>query len=138
MKICSKCGEEKPYEAFQKRNTKNGYRGQCKTCRNSVNRTYYDSNKRAEWHLQKTYGLTLADYDYLLQLQQGVCGNPACSKEPEEGKRLCIDHNHQTGEVRGLLCNGCNTAAGLAQDHPDVLRGLADYLEDKGYYGKNL
>lgn len=135
MKTCSKCKETKPYSEFQKRNTKNGYRGQCKQCRNAVNRSYYDPIKRTEYHLRDAYGITLADYDRMLLAQGGVCGNPACSRRPEEGQRLCIDHNHQTGVIRGLLCNGCNTAAGLAQDHPEVLRGLADYLEDRGYYG---
>lgn len=135
MKTCTKCDETKPFDAFPKRSTKNGYRNQCKQCRYKDNRRYYKPDQRAEFHLKATYGMTLADYDALLRKQEGKCGNNACNKEPENGKRLCIDHNHQTGEIRGLLCNGCNTAAGLAQDHPEVLRGLADYLEDKGYYG---
>jgi len=41
----------------------------------------------------------------------------------------CVDHNHQTGEVRGLLCSRCNTSAGLMDDDADNLRQLADYLE---------
>lgn len=135
MKTCTRCKIEKPFEEFPKRSTKAGYRNQCKSCRNRDNRRTYKPNTRANTHLKATYGITLSDYDKMLKKQNGKCGNPSCSNKPENNKRLCIDHNHQTGEIRGLLCNGCNTAAGLAQDHPEVLRGLADYLEENGYYG---
>ena len=135
VKTCTKCNKTKPYECFPKRNTKNGYRNQCKDCRNASNKTYYDSDKRAEWHLKATYGITLEDYDKMLEEQEGLCANPSCYNTEKEGKRLHVDHNHRTGEVRGLLCNGCNTAAGLAQDNPEILEGLAQYLKDRGYYG---
>lgn len=72
-------------------------------------------------------------YDAMLQAQNGVC---RICKRPERVKsrngsimRLAIDHCHVTGAVRGLLCNGCNTALGKANDDPHLLRAMADYLE---------
>ena len=51
-----------------------------------------------------------------------VCGEPS-------NKTLHIDHDHATGAVRGVLCEGCNHALGNAKDNPALLRSLADYLE---------
>lgn len=46
-------------------------------------------------------------------------------------ENFCIDHNHQTGEIRGLLCSPCNRAIGQLQDNPNILRKAANYLEGK-------
>jgi len=65
--------------------------------------------------------------------QQGnVC--EACSKECtyERLGRVVLDHNHETGEFRGLLCGSCNFVAGHSYDNPEILRGVADYLESRG------
>ena len=130
MKKCSKCGETKPYERFHKRKTSSGYRGVCRDCRNKAQRHTYSSEKRRDWHLRKTYGISLQEFNNLVTSQGGVCANRACDKPAE-----VVDHNHETEDIRGILCNGCNTAAGLAQDNPEVVRGLAEYLENRGYYG---
>lgn len=55
-----------------------------------------------------------------------ICDNPQSDKRFET---LCIDHDHETGELRGLLCSKCNMAVGLLDDNPDLLRTAADYLE---------
>jgi hypothetical protein len=130
MKTCSKCDETKPFEQFPRRNTKSGYRGVCKECRNNEKKKQYKPGQRRDLHLRATYGITLEQFDRLLEDQHGKCANTECRNDA-----TVVDHNHQTGEVRGLLCNGCNTAAGLAQDNPIVLRGLANYLENRGHYG---
>lgn len=82
---------------------------------------------------QKQYGITVADYDAMLEQQDGVC---AICKQPEkttrkDGKvpRLAIDHCHDSGHVRRLLCGKCNLALGLLGHDPDVLRAAADYCE---------
>lgn len=78
------------------------------------------------------YGLTLDQYAELLRKQRGVC---AICGEPETLVRkgtlcqLTIDHDHTTGQVRGLLCNNCNRAIGLLKDSPEHLRTAAEYLE---------
>jgi hypothetical protein len=74
-------------------------------------------------HLKKTYGLTLEDYDRLLEAQGGkcVCGS---TKKP-----LHVDHDHETGEVRGLLCGPCNRTIGMALESPERLMALVRYLK---------
>jgi hypothetical protein len=129
MKKCSKCNETKPYERFQRRDTAGGYRGVCKECRAAENRRRYKPGQRRDLHLKATYGISLEQYEEMAEQQYNLCANPACTEPP-----IVVDHNHITGEVRGLLCNGCNTAAGLAGDSADKLRGLATYLDERGSY----
>lgn len=57
-----------------------------------------------------------------------ICGCEGGS-EDNRGDRLAVDHDHETGVVRGLLCHKCNTAIGLLRDDPEVLRRAADYLD---------
>lgn len=78
--------------------------------------------------------MSLEDYDQLLLDQNNGCA--VCGKSPEDnGKRLAVDHNHTTGEVRGLLCNNCNTGLGQLGDNPATLRLALRYLEERGHYG---
>lgn len=78
-------------------------------------------------HLQRTYGITLAEYDEMLEAQGGKCA--ICGKTPEENnRRLDVDHNHDTGVVRGLLCNDCNSGIGRFYDNTSFLHRAADYL----------
>ena len=84
-----------------------------------------------ERRVQKVYGLAEGDYARLYEAQGGVCGG--CG--PESGrsgktKRLAVDHNHETGEVRGLLCSDCNRLIGRLHDNPAALQRLAAYLID--------
>lgn len=75
----------------------------------------------------KTYNLTQEQYDFLLVTQEHMCS--ICKNvEP-----TVIDHNHQTGEVRGLLCNACNTGIGLLKDDPLVLDRAIHYLLEPTY-----
>lgn len=76
--------------------------------------------------LRNLYGLSVADYEALYRDQGGVCA--FCGGVPRE-RRLAIDHDHETGLPRGLLCLRCNTMLGCAQDRPDRLRKGADYIE---------
>lgn len=82
-----------------------------------------------DYNLKKSYGLSLADYDAAVEMQGGVCA--ICERGPSKHTkyhRLVVDHNHETGEVRGLLCDLCNKMLGHAHENPDVLRKAADYL----------
>lgn len=78
-------------------------------------------------------GLSLSDYQMLHDAQNGLCaacGQPE-SKAHRNGAilRLAVDHDHDTGRVRALLCSRCNYSLGFARDDPAVLRQLIDYLE---------
>lgn len=62
-------------------------------------------------HYRNKYGITIDDYNQLLEQQHGYCR--LCSKHQSEFKRrLDVDHNHKTGKIRGLVCNGCNRTIG--------------------------
>lgn len=79
------------------------------------------------------YQLTVAGYLRLLEEQRNRCA--ICNHRPQHLRELVIDHNHRTGQVRGLLCSKCNTALGLFRDSPDVLDAAIEYLEMRGCYG---
>lgn len=64
--------------------------------------------------------------------QNGKCKNKGCTVTFTTLSDACVDHNHETGAVRGLLCGGCNKALGLARENPDVLLGLIEYLKEPG------
>jgi DNA-directed RNA polymerase subunit RPC12/RpoP len=89
-----------------------------------------DVSKSREYSLKQRYGITPAQYQELLDRQGGCCA--LCKKtEAEEGKSLAVDHNHKTGEIRGILCAYCNHRVIGRHVDPDLLRRMADYL-DKG------
>lgn len=83
--------------------------------------------KRNANAMRYAYGIEMAEYDAMLAAQGGVC---AICKGPHRGvgKRLHVDHCHDTGKVRGLLCGNCNTFIGLAEHDPHRLRQAIAYL----------
>ena len=123
----------------------------CKSCwkqeRNRQGRESYKRNKtkyieaRASWkkrhpkaareyHLKIMYGLTLDDYNNLLLKQNGRCAG--CNELPDGSynKSLCVDHDHATGVVRGLLCQDCNSSLGHVKDSITTLKNLITYLNN--------
>lgn len=81
-----------------------------------------------EAHTRKTlYGITDAEYQTLVIAQKGLCA--ICGGPPTKNRRnLSVDHCHQTGKIRGLLCSNCNTAIGLFKDLPELLEKALLYL----------
>jgi len=73
------------------------------------------------------YGMNGDEVAAMTSAQGGRCS--ICGRIPREGRVLVIDHDHDTGVVRALLCRQCNIMLGCAKDDPDVLRAAADYLE---------
>ena len=90
---------------------------------------YYQENKEVIFdnYLKRTYGTNLEHYNNLSEEQGGVCA--ICNQECVSGRRLAVDHNHDTGEVRGLLCCMCNRGLGNLGDNIDRLRAAVLYLE---------
>ena len=130
-KQCSTCGEHKALDQFGKMKTsKDGLRGQCNPCRNKKKYEWKSLNKDIVRNsiLKGTYGISLDDYNAMLERQSGKC---AICKTTDPGRRnkFCVDHNHRTGEVRGLLCEECNLGIGKLKDDPEILRKAATYLE---------
>jgi len=77
--------------------------------------------------LRRKFGITPEEYDALLEAQAGVC---AICGEPPGQKALAVDHDHDTGSIRGLLCGNCNTALGLLSDDVERLIRAIIYVED--------
>jgi hypothetical protein len=79
----------------------------------------------------RRYGLTPEEYEAMLAEQNGVCA--ICKRPPIAGNSLCVDHDHMTGRVRGLLCSPCNVVLGHWGDDPQIARHAAEYLSERQY-----
>lgn len=80
--------------------------------------------------LKASYGLTPEDYDKMFKLQRGRCSICRSSDPGQSGKKfLCIDHDHKTGRVRGLLCHRCNRGLGLLGDNLKNILATVKYLK---------
>jgi hypothetical protein len=128
MKRCPDCGERKSLEEFPRnRNCKDGRHPYCKPCHNARGRETIErlhGNSR-HYHLKRRYGIGADDFDELVRQQGGVC--PICGRaDPEH-----VDHSHETGEVRGILCFNCNGGLGQFRDSIDALLAAAQYLEGR-------
>ena len=112
MKRCRRCGEDLSLEELNKSSRLfDGYQHWCKPC-------------FAEYHRLKAHNISVEEYDVLYTIQQGRCA--ICGA----GGALVIDHNHETGKVRGLLCNECNLGLGKFHDRLFLLHKAAEYLDD--------
>ncbi len=79
-----------------------------------------------EWNLKKRYGITVEDYERIYRKQRGKCG--ICRIKSEDGSNLDVDHDHKTGDVRGLLCGACNLGLGKFKDNIRIVRRAVEYL----------
>jgi len=110
---------------------KDGLANQCHDCLKEARRKWRESNpgQHKARHIKNRYGIALEEYEAMARLTGGRC--PVCGEAPAPPfSVLDLDHDHETGRVRGLLCRGCNIALGGARDNPATLRALADYVED--------
>lgn len=82
-------------------------------------------------HLMRKYGITVEQYDAMLDGQGGGCF--ICGRPPRPDISLHVDHDHSTGQVRGILCFGCNKALADFQDDPALLGKAASYLSRHGH-----
>lgn len=78
-------------------------------------------------HLKRKYNITIDDYNRMVKQQKGKC--KICKSFPDRPS-FDIDHNHKTGQIRGLLCQKCNRGLGHFNHNPKILRKAAKYLED--------
>lgn len=83
------------------------------------------ARKRRDYELRKKYGITLEQYEAMLE-SQGGCA--ICTAQPAAGGVLDVDHCHDTGRVRGLLCNPCNRAIGLLRHDMALIEKAVAYL----------
>jgi hypothetical protein len=138
MKVCNICQERKPLDAFSIH--KKGAQGRhpaCKICRSLQAKSWYAKKRseiikiRREWRKQTgadrrhAYGLSIEEFNALIDAQGGRCA--ICFEVPT-GRGFHVDHCHLTGQIRGLLCRGCNLALGNMKDDPVRLKRAVDYL----------
>ena len=116
--ICDVCSEFKPIEQFKRNNKRHPFRTVCSACDSAITHA-----KR----IRKEFGISSDDYAKKFIEQDGKC--EICDKPTEPGdKRLSVDHDHVSGEVRGLLCNSCNLGLGYFKDSPNSLAKAISYL----------
>lgn len=139
-KRCSRCQTDQPTTCFR-RDTKrrDGLNPWCRDCSLKYQRERHqkDPTRRRRQTLEQRYGITLEEYEHRVEAQGGVCAvcrKPNTQIDPRNGRAraLHVDHDHETGAVRDLLCHLCNSALGSVSDDPTLLRALADYLERHG------
>jgi hypothetical protein len=98
-----------------------------------IKRTWYHKNKKKnkDHQLKYKFGITLQDFDRMVESQGNLCAICGGENVQIRGRTvaLAVDHNHKTGKVRGLLCNGCNTSLGRFKDIP-MLKKAIKYLEE--------
>ncbi len=134
-KTCIRCGQTAAIEVFSPGQNK------CKPCIRIINKEIYSSglSKTRSYdgvyaaNIMRTFGMTLDDYNSMLERQSGVC---AVCREPEsvlrkngQPYRLAVDHNHRTMQVRGLVCRRCNQVVWAIEEHAGLLADVTRYLE---------
>lgn len=148
MTVCSHCKQPKPDTAFGRDSRRpSGLQCWCRQCAAQAKRQWRvdnperrkDTERRYEArnpnrHLRNRYGISLDTKRRLFERQGSRCG--ACGTTEPRHPRLsgesgwCLDHDHATGAIRGVLCWRCNVALGYLDDSPERLRRMADYLEN--------
>jgi len=126
---CNSCEHTLSHSSFAKNKLRaSGLQLYCKEC----NAKYRKAGGSREGNLKANYGLTLQDYENLLESQNGkcaICGSTNPGKV--DAAHLAVDHCHETGKVRGLLCNSCNNGLGRFKDDPVILTNAVTYLENQ-------
>lgn len=128
VRRCAKCREVKPLTDYPERT-----KGYCRPCKRSYSRELYDRNREYrrrysyEAAIQRLYGITLEEREAIWEAQGRRC--KICHSTGEgQKRRMHVDHDHDTGKIRGLLCHPCNIMLGGAKDSIEVLEKAIAYL----------
>lgn len=137
-RLCTGCKETKPTQQFgPNKQSKDGISHRCRECMNATARKNPSRNADNSylWNLKRNYGLTIDEYNAMLEAQDRRCG--VCRRHESEiaengrmgARRLGVDHDHERNCLRGLLCQGCNTALGLLKNDPALVVNAVFYLQ---------
>ena len=134
MKTCSTCKADRPASEYHRSaSTTDGLDPRCKPCRKTATQRHaIDPQRKRDASMRRLYGIGVAEYDAMFEDQGGLCAICGMTEQMTRlgvTRGLCVDHDHETGRVRGLLCAACNFAIGKFQDDPARLRAAAEYLE---------
>lgn len=152
MKQCRKCNETKDLEDFfiDRNNKSDGRYSVCKECKKKAlyewrakNREKYNSDARDWARANKLtafrkrlsmYNCSVYKYEHMLETQAYKCKICGLSHNAVKTRgRLHVDHCHDTGLVRGLLCNKCNAILGYSRDRVDLLEKSIEYLKENAW-----
>jgi len=128
-KYCKSCDTTKPIDDFYLRNKTSMVRhSTCKECDKKRVKENHDPVAYRNQHLKRLYGITLDDYNQMLTEQNDCCA--ICKTTEPGGKhgKFMVDHCHDTGKVRGLLCKRCNIGLGEFNDDTSLLEKAVLYL----------
>ena len=138
-KVCTKCKEEKLLASFYNdKNKPDGHKPRCSTCSRVQAAAYRNKlenlGKTREYHLKSKYGITSDQYNKMYEDQCGLCA--ICHRAFDKtvltmdgrASSLGVDHNHKTGQVRGLLCPNCNRGLGMFADSIESMYNAISYL----------
>ena len=140
MKTCTVCKTEQPLDNYYNhKSSVDGKQYRCKSCDNIARKKWQDNNPEKaarsgrERRLRHRYGVDLVWYEDKLKEQGGKCDICGVSQNKTSGDtkdnlNFAVDHNHDTGKVRGLLCNQCNRAMGMLGDDVSTLTKAIQYL----------
>ena len=144
-KTCSMCGDNKDISCYRSRGGSQTHllKSRCNSCLYKEHRRWVENNPdrvreyrdKDSWTLAKRCqkrGITPEDLIDTYERQEECCA--ICNKHIEISDSA-IDHNHSTGEFRGVLCKKCNRGLGLFGDNPRILENALDYLKTMGHYG---
>lgn len=125
-KTCPCCQTEKPKSDFYFANKeKTRYAVNCKVCFNKISTERNRENPNRPHIIRRCkYNIEPKEYESMLARQNNSC---AICELPSEN--LCVDHDHTTGKIRGLLCHNCNRGLGSFRDNPLFLKKAAMYLQ---------
>lgn len=140
-KLCIRCKKEKDRRQFPKRKSGALY-SYCKICNKELHSLWVKRNKSSfaainrKSNLKRRYGITPEEFDRMLARQKGLCA--ICGTDKPKGERNTygagpgtgwrIDHDHDSGKLRGILCHRCNAGLGLFEDKTTVLQKAIIYL----------
>lgn len=129
VKTCTICKVNKPVKEFYIRKKVNKPFPDCKVCNKAKRRREYSAHpeKSRRWSLISKYGLTDKDYDLIWQLQGEKCALCGRTKTLNE-KNFAVDHDHRTGQIRGILCLSCNGHIGALGDTVESLEKALAYI----------
>lgn len=136
VKVCNACNQEKPATTEFFSPHKGSLNSKCKLCSAQASKLYRESLDPETYKLMKRryqlkkYDLTIEEYEELVEAQDGLCAICLQTPGPWAGRKytLVIDHNHQNGKTRGLLCNTCNRVLGLFGDDIGRFLNAVNYL----------
>lgn len=140
MKQCTVCNEHKELSDFYRMSaSKDGHSYRCKVCDNAARKRWEVENpeqaarSNRERQLRKRYGIDVDTYDKMFEQQGCKCAICGSTENATGGSRtdwnFSVDHCHNTGQIRGLLCNNCNRALGLFKDSKELLKNAISYLD---------